>query len=255
GKLVNRMGVTKIGENKTNTFNNFPAGSQLFSIYASDNYGDGDTDALYSWIEVDSGDGTGTLRSVVGEAEATFQGAQGANMLNLYGVYGKATQNNDTNIEGNLVGVLGSVSMNEGDNGDVPPRYIAGVLAEYETPGRNPGSEVKGALVGLVKDGSNNQPDAAVVAYLEDDESGGIDYNVDAAFKAINGRDMLSSGFQYGLDLSLADIQNADIRLSSGVKILTGADDPPTVAASDGSIYLSTAGKLFLRTGGAWVEK
>jgi hypothetical protein len=41
------------------------------------------------------------------------------------------------------------------------------------------------------------------------------------------------------------------------VKILTGSGNPPTDAAPNGSLYLSTGGggKMYLRAGSAWVQK
>lgn len=71
--------------------------------------------------------------------------------------------------------------------------------------------------------------------------------NIDASAQAaIQAALLLSNtathGFLYGIDMNGATVETADIRLSAGIDILSGAGAPTGVTASKGSLYLRTDG-------------
>lgn len=67
-----------------------------------------------------------------------------------------------------------------------------------------------------------------------------------------------TSGIDLLLDGSAGSASRAvisgSLSINTGASVYSGAEDPPTVAGPDGSIYLSTAagGKLFARVSGVW---
>lgn len=154
-------------------------------------------------------------------------------------------------------GVRGEV---DGTNLAGTYNYVAGVAGKYNIAGTNASTFPKVGVLGLIDGGTS--ADAAVMAELDGD-TGVVNARAGYGIMTINSTS--ASGFSYGMDLQLQTIPGhtdfsqafkvADIRLSSGTTISSGATNPATCVK--GSIYLNTTSGLLnvCQTADTWTAK
>jgi hypothetical protein len=147
--------------------------------------------------------------------------------------------------------------------------YLAGVIGAYDLHGSGASHYPKAGVLGMVMDGTTDA-NGAVVAELDGDSTV---TTADAAYAVRFKNTVPGSHFSFGLDLSCVTqdgypacvYPSGDIRLASGVLVLSGAVDPSAgagVAAPQGSLYLRTNGgagtTLYVKEGAAdtnWAGK
>ena len=155
-------------------------------------------------------------------------------------------------------GIRGTIS---GSNLTKTSNYMAGVLGVYNITGTNASTFPRAGVTGFIAD-TTVTADAAVMAYLDGD---GGNTRARAGFGITMQNTTPSSGFEYGMDLNMADIdpsvpyvrpyKKAEWRVSNDVVFLTGAGVPTngdTGAgfAGPGSICIDiSAGKMYLNGG------
>lgn len=189
-------------------------------------------------------------------------------------IYGKSTISDGFNTTGPVVGagVFGRV------NGSTPTltagtAYLGGTFGYYGITGSINNTHPKGGVIGVIG-AVTTSADAAVLALIDGDT--GVT-TAGAAFGVRYTNSTSGSGFGYGLDLYSAAIGSylpvsyatADIRLSSGAVIKTGAGVPGattcnTATAPNGSLYINTSASsastvLYVcyqaEANGAWTAK
>lgn len=143
-------------------------------------------------------------------------------------------------------GVRGEV---DGSNLTGTYNYVAGVTGKYSITGTNASTFPKVGVLGIIDNGTTTG-DAAVMAELDGDSSPTTTARAGYGIMTINSTS--ANGFSYGMDLQLQTIPGhedfsrafkvADIRLSSGTTIGSGATNPTTCVK--GSIYLNTTSGL-----------
>jgi hypothetical protein len=145
--------------------------------------------------------------------------------------------------------------------------YLGGVIGMYSVTGTNATHYPSGAVIGGIGDGSTTAK-CAVCAWIDGDSAV---TQAGAAFGVMNRNSVPTSGFNYGVDLSSPSTdgfpavayRTGDIKLSSGVEILTGTGAPAGAACTAGnlgSIYLNHGGgagtTLYVcEVAGAWAAK
>jgi len=155
-------------------------------------------------------------------------------------------------------GIRGTIS---GSGLTKTSNYMSGVLGAYNITGTNASTFPKAGVIGFIAD-TTVTADAAVMAYLDGD---GGNTRARAGFGITMQNTTPSSGFEYGMDLNMADIdpsvpyvrpyKKAEWRVSNDVVFLTGAGVPTngdTGAgfAGPGSICIDiSAGKMYLNGG------
>lgn len=128
--------------------------------------------------------------------------------------------------------------------------YVAGVTGKYNITGTNASQFPKAGVLGII-DNQTTTGDAAIMAELDGD--GGVT-TARAGYGIMVINSTSASGFTYGMDLKLQTAPSgeagfsqafkvADIRLSSGAEVKTGASTGPSTdvaCAVVGSLYTST---------------
>ena len=139
--------------------------------------------------------------------------------------------------------------------------YLAGAVGAYNITGTNASTFPKAGILGLIGD-TTVTADAAVMAYLDGD---GGNTRARCGFGITMQNTTASSGFDYGMDLNMADIdssipyvrpyKNAEWRVSNDVVLMTGAGVPTNATtgatfAGPGSLYVDiTNAKLYINGG------
>ena len=201
--------------------------------------------------------------SVVGGTQ-NFKAVQGWSTLaagsapaEVWGVYG-TTNNSGTPIS--AYGVTGEIDNTAG----APTGAAFGVVGTYDgvtSVTALPGATglFSAAVAGQVWDRNTTGPTAIFLALDNGDVNRQAANPIGAAFKAINRHISFATGFNYGLDLAIdtpfvRGALVADIRLGGKQEIYWGAATTRNAVrtqvstqGSIGSLYLSSAGKLYLK--------
>ena len=196
---------------------------------------------------------TGAVVNVTGKSFGTKSIQSLSGDMNLAANAGKT---GDTAF---LAGVMGNLF---GDTLTKTGNYLGGVIGFYSVTGAGASTFPTGAVLAGIGDGSTDA-DGAVVAFIDGDST---QTKAGAAFKVMNNNSVPGSGFNYGVDLSAASHDGfpavaylkGEARLSNGQEIYTGSastrDAVRAQAGSQGavgSLYLSSAGKAYLKVANA----
>lgn len=203
-----------------------------------------------------AGDGSGTVNadSSISATGTGIYGAANRGRLTLGADFGSSTDA----LPSAGLGMYGKVA---GANLAGTSNFIAGTVGTYGVTGTNASKFYKVGLLGSVSS-ETTTADAAVMALLDGD-SGLTTARAGYGIMTLNSTD--GSGFDYGMDLKIQVVTGlesetrpfkvADIRLSSGTTIGSGATNPATCVK--GSIYLNTTSGLLnvCQTANNWTEK
>jgi hypothetical protein len=204
----------------------------------------------------------GTLGNVTANSifiSRTLTANTGSNItLRATGTIGSTFGSNTKTDPAAAYGIRGMIS---GSDLVKTSNYLAGVVGVYNVTGTNASTFPKAGVTGFIAD-TTVTADAAVMAYLDGD---GGNTRARAGFGITMQNTTPSSGFEYGMDLNMADIdpavpyvrpyKKAEWRVSNDVVFLTGAGVPTNGVtgagfAGIGSMCIDvTAGKMYLNGG------
>jgi hypothetical protein len=218
---------------------------------------DNSTAGGYQLIPINGSLGNVTANSIV--ISRTLTANTGSNTtLRVTGTIGSTFGSNTTTDPAAAYGIRGTIS---GSNLVRTSNYMAGVVGIYNITGTNTSTFPKAGVTGFIAD-TTVTADAAVMAYLDGD---GGNTRARAGFGITMQNTTASSGFEYGMDLNMSDIdptvpyvrpyKKAEWRVSNDVVFLTGAGVPTNGVtgagfAGIGSMCIDvTAGKMYLNGG------
>ena len=203
--------------------------------------------------------GTQNFKAVQGVINAAASSAP----AELWGVYGIVNTNG---APVSAYGVAGDAVI----SASTPSNAAFGVLGTYDgvvstTATPTPTGIFSAAVAGQVWDRNTTGPTAIFLALDNGDTNRQSGNPTPAAFKAINRHISFNTGFNYGLDLAIESgfsygALKADIRLKLKQEIYSGTQTTRNAVRTEvgtqgavGSVYLSTAGKMYLKVavGGA----
>lgn len=253
-KYVNTLGDVVFFATSNNPFSigdsvtpiTIASGASGFSVYVTDIAATGITSSAttnYLFADGNNG-GLGSFTQFMANFNIV-ESLPASDITRAIGGYNYAIADLGSKISTDLVGVYGVIESNIAAALDTPTQYIAGVVGVYTTNGANPSVDItqgfKAGVAAIITGEGNTAPDAGVLVHAM---SGvGSPGTVTAAFKAVSRH---PGRFSYGLDffseIALTPtVSVADVRLSTGALIITGAGAPVTLAPI-GSIYLRTDG-------------
>lgn len=222
--------------------NAFSGDSNVMSVYCDDATATGANynKAIRGDMTVSSGDGTDSPQAIRGE----LTHLTGSHHEEGYGGYYLAQQDDGSQIDSNLIGLLGAVSSLETDAGDTPQQWtfgLQGILFGADT-GAVFGAGLQAGVASYVT--YNTCWNDVGHGFLASRNGGGAGGTAAAAYKVEAGSAIISD-WDIGLDLyngatGLA-YATADIRLWNQTTVLSAATDVTTT-------YPDTVEALFVMT-------
>lgn len=204
------------------------------------------TAAYFSILADGNAGGEGPVNTAVSTYGFAHSGNE-AEIANLYGGFFYARSLVGGLVAENQIGVYGAVDIRISDEADQPQHMVAGVMGTYTSAATGSSDFLTGfkaAVAAVVWNTVDTTPDAAFFAWSGGplEVEGG---QIAAAFKAVS---KVDGRFTYGLDLynelstELTTVRTCvyDIRLTTGVLILSGEGAPDAIEAPVGSVYFRT---------------
>jgi len=172
-------------------------------------------------MTVSSGDGTDSPQAL----RANMVALSGSHHEEIYGFYSWANQDDGSEIDSNMIGILGASYMEETDAADAPAQWtygIQGIIMASATAVAPGGSSVMAGIASYVcYDAAFNN---AGHGYVASRNGGGAGGTAGAAFKVVGASNIIND-WDYGLDLVTGSTGagilygTADIRLANGLTI------------------------------------
>lgn len=211
----------------------------FLQVYGEDTSGINSIKAIRGDLLVSGGDGSASSQGV----RSQLRLGTGADVLEGYGGFTYARQDDGSRVRDNLIGHLGFAQVLETDASESPAQWIAGtqsIVGASDAGDLSGASIVAGSLSHILYDSALN---GTAHGFVASRNGSGAGTTAGSAFKIVNGSTIIPD-WEYGLDMynpTAIPPSVADMRLSSAGCVHSGAG-VPSFATSAGSIYLRRDG-------------
>jgi len=211
----------------------------VLQVYAEDTSGTSSVKAIRGDLLVSGGDGSASSQGV----RSQLRLGTGADVLEGYGGFTYARQDDGSRVRDNLIGHLGFAQVLETDASESPSQWIAGtqsIVGANDSGDLSGASIVAGSLSHILYDSALN---GSAHGFVASRNGGGAGSTAGSAFKIVNGSTIIAD-WEYGLDMYNATAippSVADIRGSSAGCIHFGSG-VPAFATEAGSIFIRRDG-------------
>jgi len=234
------MDSLEVGFAGDRVVNTYTGDDNVLQVYAEDTSGTNSVKAIRGDLLVSGGDGSVSSQGV----RSQLRLGSGADVLEGYGGFTYARQDDGSRVRDNLIGHLGFAQVLETDASESPAQWIAGTqsIVGASDAGDLSGADIVcGSLAHILYDSALN---GSAHGFVASRNGGGAGSTAGSAFKIVNGSTIIPD-WEYGLDMynaSAVPPSVADIRGSSAGCIHFGAGVPN---------FATEAGSIFIRRDGA----
>jgi len=233
------MDSLEVGFATDRAVDTYTGDDNVLQVYAEDTSGENSVKAIRGDLLVSGGNGSASSQGV--RSQLTLSGAD---VLEGYGGFTYARQDDGSRVRDNLIGHLGFAQVLETDASESPAQWIAGsqsIVGGNDSGGDLSGADIVcGSLAHVLYDTALNGCGHGFVASRNGSGAGST---AGSAFKVVNGSTIIPD-WEYGLDMYNATAQPpsvADIRGSSASCIHFGSG-VPAFATEPGSIFIRRDG-------------